>query len=179
MGNDGLLAVGLMCFVVIFGWIIVSVLINADSTQSVKEETSPVPIDNKQQKLIESDELFKNYLTATQQLCEKSPTCTELPVLLYGEFYSKYPELDSNNGFDIKYCDAVSENGAQLFQSGLHLNRDDFSQKPYVEYWNHVTALVIEEYGYEHSYYDEVYDMVQATDELYLFWKQAYRNSCL
>jgi len=179
MGNDGLLAVGLLCFVVIFGGIIVSVLINADSTPSVKEETSSVPIDNKQQKLNESDELFKNYLTATQQLCEKSSTCTELPVLLYGEFYSKFPELDSNNGFDIKYCDAVSANGAELFQSGLHLNRDDFSQKPDEDYWNHVTVLVIEEYSIDHSYYDEVYDMIQATDGLYLFWKQAYRNSCL
>ena len=179
MGNDGLLAVGLLCFVVIFGGIIVIVLVNVDSTQPVKEETSPVQIDNKQQKLNEVDTLFKNYLTATQQLFEKSPNCTELPVLLYGEVYSKYPELDSNNRFDVKYCDVVSENGSELFQSGLHLNRDDFSQKPYEEYWSHVTALVIEEYGYDHSYYDEVYDVVQATDELYLFWKQAYRNSCL
>ena len=86
MGNDGYLVFGLLCFVVIFGGIIVSVLINADSTLTVKEETSPVPIDNKQQKLIESDELFRNYLIATQQLCEKSTTCTELQVLLYGEF---------------------------------------------------------------------------------------------
>jgi len=164
--------VGILLSVVIFLGIIV--LMDAESEISIVN-----PLNQK----LDDKQLFANYRESMGAMCyvvsslENIGTCNTMDAIA-GAFETTFPNLNSDHTFDSKYCEKVNDNIGLLYKSLYDLNTQDLTYMNDDEFREHMTGLVLEKYNLNEYHYDVMHDFVKSTDELYLFWEQAWLNSC-